>query len=91
VKAHLVGYDLNRPGQNYSELISELNNTPGHLHQLDSTWLLATNETTAQVRDRLARHIDTGDELLVVDVTGSDWAASGLPSRAVEWLRKHIS
>lgn len=41
----LVGYDLNRPGQNYTELIEYLKSQVTWWHHLDSTWLVVTSKS----------------------------------------------
>jgi len=86
----LVGYDLNRPGQNYPGLIAALKAAPLWWHYLDSTWLLRTEETPVELRNRLAGLIDAGDELLVVEVTGRAAAWSGFDQNAGEWIRNNL-
>lgn len=87
----LIGYDLNRPGQNYPELfdaIKALGTT--WWHHLDSTWIVVANLTPVQVRDRLGRHLDAGDELLVMDVSGDAAAWKGFDERGSQWLRDNL-
>jgi hypothetical protein len=86
----LVGYDLNRPGQNYSQLFEELKRSDGWWHHLDSTWLVVSGETPVQLRDRLTQHIDSGDELLVIDVSGDPAAWAGLSERAGGWIKTNL-
>jgi hypothetical protein len=38
----LVGYDLNKPAQDYPKLIEKLKNFSAWWHHLDSTWLVRT-------------------------------------------------
>lgn len=84
----LIAYDLNSPGQNYKDLIDAIKSLGAWWHHLDSTWLVKSNLTSTQIRDRLAVHIDSGDELLVVDVTGDARAWRGFNDRASEWLKE---
>ncbi|MGZ8845318.1 MAG: SinR family protein [Pyrinomonadaceae bacterium] len=70
MKTYLVGYDLNRPGQNYDSLIKALQAYPNWWHHLDSTWVIKTDWTAVQIRDDLLPHIDKNDELLVVRLNG---------------------
>ena len=86
----LVGYDLNQPGQNYSELYEALKEASGWWRHLDSTWLLRTHETPVQLRDRLRLLIDAGDELLVIDVTGQAAAWGGFSERGSQWIKNHL-
>lgn len=86
----LVAYDLNRPGQLYPALYEALKAVPLWWHYLDSTWLLRTDESAVQVRDRLMQHVDANDELLVVDVTSPEAAWSGFDERASQWIRDNV-
>ncbi|MEK6328465.1 MAG: SinR family protein [Actinomycetota bacterium] len=84
----LVGYDLNRPGQDYANLIERIKQIGVWWHHLDSTWLVKTGLTPAQLRDDLKRYVDSGDELLVLDVTGAAWAGTGFDS--YDWLHNKL-
>ncbi|HEX4670535.1 MAG TPA: hypothetical protein VH275_11255 [Solirubrobacterales bacterium] len=85
----LVGYDLNKPGQDYAGLIKRLKSVGTNWwHRLDSTWLIKTTMTPAELRDDLRAYIDSGDELLVIDVTGVTWAGFGFSS--YKWLHDNL-
>jgi hypothetical protein len=71
MKSYFIGYDLNRPGQNYPELFAAIRAMGGWWHYLDSTWLVRTTLTAQAVRDRLSPHIDRNDELLVAELSGA--------------------
>jgi hypothetical protein len=60
-----IGYDLDKPGQDYTDLIRRLKEL-GAKRILKSDWLLAHNKTTpAAIRDDLGRFIDANDRILV--------------------------
>jgi hypothetical protein len=85
----LVGYDLNKPGQDYDALIDRLKTVGSNWwHHLDSTWLIKTTMSCTELRDDLKGYIDSGDELLVIDVTGRNWAATGFES--YDWLKNNL-
>lgn len=86
----LIGYDLNRPGQDYADLISRSKEHGPWWHHLDSTWLVDTTLTSGQMRDDLKPFLDAGDELLVVDVTGRSWATRGISDSGNQWLHDHL-
>ena len=68
-KTYMVGYDLKTPGKDYPNLIDAIK-TYNWWHCLDSTWLIKTDKTAAQIRDHLVQHIDANDRLLVATLTG---------------------
>lgn len=83
----LVTYDLNRPGQEYGELIHHLKAYPNWWKHLYSTWLLKTPLTAEQVRNAVQQHIDPNDKLLVVDVTGAAFAWTGINDEGSNWIQ----
>lgn len=85
----LVGYDLNKPGQDYGELIKRLKNVGSYWwHRLDSTWLIKTSMSPVELCEDLKAYIDAGDELLIIDVTGAAWAGRGFTS--YQWLHDNL-
>jgi hypothetical protein len=80
----LISYDLNRPGQNYSALHEEIKQAGTWWHHLESTWLIETNQTPNQWYDRLAKHLDATDNILIIEVTRNYYG--WLPQKAWDWL-----
>ena len=89
MKSFLIGCDLNRPGKNYPELLAAFEQFPLRWHHLDSVWIVKADLTVRQVRDHFKSHIDPGDELLVVELTG-EGAWSGFNDEAIAWLSEHL-
>lgn len=85
---YLVCYDLNSPGQDYSELHEEIKSYGTWWHHLDSTWIIKSSKSAAEIRDHLANYIDSNDELLIV-MFGSSWAGRGLPKKGYDWLHNN--
>jgi hypothetical protein len=82
----LIGYDLNQPVQNYTELIEEIKKISSTWwHCLDSTWLVRTDLSPDQIRNRLKRTLDPNDELLVV-LASPPAAWSGFDQQCSDWL-----
>ena len=88
MSVYCVAYDLNQAGQNYNALYDELKKSPGWCHPLDSTWLISTGETAQQLSDRLRRHLDNNDTLLVIGVTKE--YAGWLTQDTWDWMRTDI-
>ena len=69
-KTYLIGYDLNKSGQDYKTLIEETKKLGNWWHCLDSTLIVKSTLTAIAIRDHLKKFIDKNDELLVVCLTG---------------------
>ena len=86
----MIGYDLNKPGQNYRNLFDEIKSISGTwCHALDSTWFVVTGLSAEKIRDRLLPHMDVNDELLVARQSG-EAAWCGLPKEASDWLAEQL-
>lgn len=90
MSAMLLSYDLNRPGQDYGDLIDKIKSLGAWWHHLDSTWIVTTSLTASGIRDALTPYLDANDELLVINVTGDAWASRGLSDRANTWLKENV-
>ena len=84
---YIVGYDLNKPVQDYPDLVRKLKSYGGWWHCLDSTWLIQTDKIHVTVRDELLAQMDSSSKLLVLDVSNSDRAWSRFSKECSEWLR----
>ena len=85
---HVIGYDLNKPGQDYEDLYDAIKSYTNWWHHLDSTWIVKTNDSVSDVRDDLKQHVDSGDDLLVMKLSGV-WASKGL-SNGTDWLYDNL-
>ena len=86
MQLHLICYDLRsrREERDYQGFWDELRRL-GAFRGLESSWWLERDMTSAELRDRLGRFIDTGDGLLVVGV--ADWAGRWLKATAGDAAR----
>jgi CRISPR/Cas system-associated endoribonuclease Cas2 len=74
---YFISYDLNRPGQDYSSLISALE-TLGAKRYQKSAWLLTTTASATEIVNALSSHIDKTDSLFVAQyATNAAWYTQG--------------
>ena len=85
----VIGYDLNRPGQDYKSVFDAIKDIGSWWHCLDSTWIVKSNLTAVQVRDKLAVHIDANDKLLVAVLSG-EAAWTGFDKDCSTWLKNNL-
>lgn len=89
MRTYLIGYDLNKPGQNYENLIAAIKKFGTWWHGLDSTWLVKSSSSAAQIRDSLHPHMDASDELMVLEISGSA-AWVGFNEECSSWLKNNL-
>lgn len=91
MRTYLIGYDLNKAGQDYKTLIEKIKEASNGFwwHHLDSTWVIQSNSTTVQIRDFLLPYIDNNDELLVLLLDG-EAAWYGFNDRGSQWLLDNL-
>jgi len=85
----LISYDLRRPGQQYPELFAAIKSIGSWCHPLESTWIVRTTLSSADVRTRLRNHVDANDGVLVTALAGN-WASLGLDKQSNDWLRQNV-
>jgi hypothetical protein len=87
VRLVLIGYDLHRRSRrDYNRLIESIKALGACLHNLDSTWFVATPLSVTEIRDALVAHFNPLDTLVVVDLVSTEWAGSGLNPFDAAWL-----
>jgi hypothetical protein len=89
MKSYLIGCDLNRPAEDYPGLIDAIKKFSLHWHHLESAWIVKSDWSAKQVRDHVKPHLDSTDELLVVELSG-EGAWAGLNDEAVNWLIENL-
>lgn len=88
---YMIGYDLHpSSGEDYDELFAALEAIgSGYWDCLDSTWLVITDKTPAQIRDELKRYLKGDDRLLVMRYgEGAAWL--GFKGDCHTWLEDNL-
>jgi hypothetical protein len=87
-KVFAINYDLKAPGRDYNGLYEELKKSSKWWHYLESTWLVSTEESPTVIWNRLAKHIDKNDYLLIIEV--KDNVQGWLPKDAWDWIHANV-
>lgn len=82
-----ISYDLNKVGQNYEILINEIKLSNSWCKPMESHWLISSRETVTQVYNRLAKHLDKNDSILVTKLSPDYYGF--LPQVIWNWLKEH--
>ena len=89
--SYLITYDLSKPDRNYAGLYDAIKAISGNwAHISESSWVIvANNQTTVNIRDRLRNVMDNNDKLFVCKLTG-EGAWYGVSTSQTEWLKKNL-
>ncbi len=86
----LVTYEPSLADQSFQQLSDEiklLSDGKGWWHHLRATWLVNTDRTVVEVRERLRSHVPEETRLLVIDVSGAARSWAGFGEHSGSWLR----
>lgn len=88
---YVIGYDIHpSQGQTYDALEKAIQSFPDWWHCLDSTWLVKSDLSATQVRDKVWKSMYDNDRLLVVAYAphNSDWI--GFDAECSNWLKANM-
>jgi hypothetical protein len=90
MKSYIIGYDLNKTGQNYADLKNAIKELGGNnwWHCLDSTWIINSDLSAVEIRDILLLCMDNNDYLFVGQLDNQ--AAWYLKNNCSDWLSKNL-
>jgi hypothetical protein len=88
---YAIAYDLNpSKDDNYDDLFAALEAMgSGYWDCLQSTWLVITEKTAAQIRDELKAYLRDGDRILVMRY-GKEAAWLGFEDQCQTWLEDKL-
>ena len=84
---YIISYDL-RKQRNYEALYDAIKSYGTWAHILESLWAIATSHTATEVRDHLAKFIDSDDGLFVIK-SGKEAAWIRVTCKN-EWLKENV-
>ncbi|MES9951025.1 MAG: hypothetical protein ABW118_18855 [Candidatus Thiodiazotropha sp.] len=89
MKVYQISYDL-RKRRSYDALYELIRNYGSYCHALESSWVIATQQSAVQVRDYLNQALDRDDSLLVTRLQG-EAAWTGLEDELSRWLKEQLN
>ena len=85
---YLISYDLRQPGRNYDQLYEQIKSYGTWAHINESLWAVVTTKSAVQIRDHLAKYLDSNDRLFVVK-SGVEAAWRNAMCKN-EWLKENL-
>jgi 23S rRNA pseudoU1915 N3-methylase RlmH len=84
-----IHYCLKSPGGNYDAIAEYLKGFSSWAHVHESLWFINSNKAVSEVRDELNHMVQTGDRVIVLDVTGDAWGTN-FRDEITDWMHKHM-
>lgn len=87
---YIASYDLHNQ-RNYQPVWNALENM-GATRLLESLWVVTSNLSAGDIRDRLKNAADSDDSIAVIELKeGSNWGTWNSRPTGVEWLKRNIA
>ena len=86
---YIVTYDLQEPGQRYTELLELIKATRNWARLGQSSYLIDSNDTAVQLRDRFLGALDSNDKLYVGQVLAPA-AWTGMSEDVTKWIKERL-
>ncbi|MDR3197934.1 MAG: hypothetical protein LBU34_08720 [Planctomycetaceae bacterium] len=89
MNTYIISYDLINPGQNYENLLKKIRSFSSWARLGGSAYIVETEETASQVRDKLTSFLDNNDKLFVGTVQApAAWIDLG--DEVSQWISSHL-
>lgn len=72
---YLISYDLNKPGQSYSQLYESIKAASNGIwcKPLESVYIIRSSLSAQSIYNKLTPHLDPNDRILVVEIKGQSY------------------
>jgi hypothetical protein len=92
MKTLLISYDLAAPEglRDYERIHNHIKTFTYWAKPLESVWLIRTDKRVSEIRDSLKIYTDANDRILVLDVTGVNWATFNLSKKVTDWMHDNL-
>lgn len=90
MRAFLIALNLTGPPEAYERLTDLLIEFGTWWHHLDNVFIIRTDLAAPHLAERLRGVLREKDQVLIVDISGQSWAASGFPDDGADWLRENL-
>ena len=85
---YLVTIDIGMPVPESPELMESIESYAQHIELAESTYVITSDESAAEVYTTLRRHLESKDRIYVFEL-GEHFAGRG-PTMTIDWLNEHI-
>jgi len=67
---YLITYDLNRPGQDYEDLINAIK-VYENIHVMQSVWFISTDEKAEEIYQYFKNYLDKNDNIFICEINSN--------------------
>ena len=86
--AYLIIYDLIAPGKEYRTIHEQIKSYKIWARPTESTWIVVTEKSAAEIYDHIVEYIDANDRLFIVK-SGVESAWYNVRCKD-SWLQRHL-
>lgn len=86
----LIVYQLKNYDEDYPRIREEIKKHSKWAKPMDRVWIIKTDKKASEIRDALKKATKYGGSIFVIDITGSGWASSSIPTKVATWLKENL-
>jgi len=86
---YIISYDLNSPGQSYEKVHKVINSYHAWAKLGGSAYIILSDETAPQIRDKLMKKMDVNDQVFV-GIIRAPAAWYGVGDEVSDWLKNNL-
>jgi hypothetical protein len=75
----------------YDVLVEAIQSLGAWWHHLETVWIVRSDKTPSEIRDKLATFIGADDQIFVADITGTPAEWAGINEAGSIWLKGHFN
>lgn len=86
-RIYIITYELNSKGD-YDDLYDAIKAYGTWWHHVESTWIIVTEQSASEINNNLKKHINKGEDNLIIIKLDITDRAGWLPKKAWAWFKK---
>lgn len=90
MKTYLIFYRLQNPIEDVSKVEMHLRTYSKWAHPFPDAWIVGSEDKITDVRSNVSSVVSNKINLMVIDISGRDWATYDVSSEITDWMKQNI-
>ena len=90
MKTYLISYRLHNPVEDTPKVEMHMCSYNKWAHPFPDTWIVGSEEKITDVRSNISSVVSNEINIMVIDISGRDWATYDVSSEVTDWMKQNI-